>query len=171
VRDGNGGGCRLSRFLQPVGRRSLRNEAGVTDADLWQRTAEFFTSDHLDQVPYLRISCLLFAALARKAAAGQVRPPNRGTFADVKTVATVLPYCDAIFVDNEIAGLLAEEPLRSRIDFGTRVFSVNRRGQFIDYLEGLRDAAPDAHVALVRDVYGDGYLRPFTSVFREGQTS
>jgi hypothetical protein len=143
-------------------------EAGVAEAELWQKTAEFFSSPALDTVPHLRISCLLFAAMARKAAAGQVRPPNRGTLNDVKTVATVLPFCDAIFVDNEIAGLLNEEPVRSRTGFATRVFSSNRRDEFVAYLDELRAAVPDEHVHLVRDVYGDGWLEPFTGVFDDG---
>src|SRR6266542_667456 len=33
-------------------------DAGVEERDLWKRTAEFFMSDHLDNVSYLRISCL-----------------------------------------------------------------------------------------------------------------
>jgi hypothetical protein len=86
---------------------------------------------------------------------------------DVRTIATVLPYCDAVFIDNEIAGLLADEPLRTRIDFDTKVFSQNTRDAFIDYLDELLAAAPDGHVDLVRDVYGEGYLRPFTSVFEQ----
>jgi hypothetical protein len=50
-------------------------QAGVTDADLWQRTAEFFRSEHLDQVPYLRISCL-FAGLARKSRSAAAAKPR-----------------------------------------------------------------------------------------------
>lgn len=140
----------------------------VPEEELWQKTAEFFTSPQLDQVPYLRISCLLFAAMARKAAVGgQVRPPNRGTLNDVKTVATVLPYCDAVFVDNEIAGLLAEEPLRTRINYATLVFSPNRRDEFLAYLNTIREEASDEHTAFVREVYGEGYLRPFTGIFAQ----
>ena len=140
-------------------------EAGIAEVDLWQKMAEFFMSEKLDNVPYLRISCLLFTAMARKAATGQVRPPNRGALNDVKTVATVLPYCSAIFVDNEIAGLLAEEPVRSRIGFPTRVFSPNRRKEFLNYLDGLRAVVSDEHAELAREVYGESWLEPFTGVF------
>ncbi len=67
-------------------------EAGVAEEELWQQTVEFFLSDSFDSVPYMRISSLLFAALARKAAISrQMRPPNRGTISDVTTVAAVLP--------------------------------------------------------------------------------
>ncbi len=64
-----------------------------------------------------------------------------------------------------MAGLLGEEPLRTQIDYGTRVFSWNTRHQFLDYLDELRAAVSDEHMELVRDIYGAGYLRPFTEVF------
>lgn len=141
-------------------------EAGVAEEELWRKTGEFLCADSLDRVPYMQISCLLFAALARKAAiGGQVRPPNRGMISDVTTVAAVLPYCDAIWVDNEVAGLLNEEPLRTRIDYGTRVFSWNTRHELLNYLDELRAGVDDRHVELVREVYGEGCLRPFTALF------
>ena len=37
-------------------------EHGVADEEFRQKTAEFFTSPDIDQGPYLRISCMLFAA-------------------------------------------------------------------------------------------------------------
>jgi hypothetical protein len=143
-------------------------EAGVADEDLWQRTVDFFRSDDLDSVPYLRISSHLFAAMARKASiGGQVRAPGRGAVNDVTTVSSVLPYCDAIWVDNEVAGLLGEGPLNSRIDFGTKVFSLNTRQRFLDYLDELRAAISAEHISLVREVYGEGHLHPITEVLSE----
>jgi hypothetical protein len=144
--------------------RRLR-EHGVADEELWPKTAEFFTSPDIDQVPYLRISCMLFAAFARKQASGQRRPAGGGTLNDVTTIATVMPACDAIYVDNEVAAFLNEEPLRTQLDFGTRVFSQRTRHEFAAYLDEIRDAAPSEHVAAVREVYGDGYLAPFTELF------
>ncbi len=140
-------------------------EAGVDEDDVWPKTAELFQSEHLDQIPYLRISAMLFAAMARKAWAGQRRNPGGGAITDVTTVAAVLPVCDAIFVDREVAALLNEEPLRTRIDFGTKVFSSRTRDRFIEYLDDLREAASDEHVAAVHEVYGDSYLRPSSAIF------
>jgi hypothetical protein len=140
-------------------------EHGVGEQDLWEKTAEFFTSPDLGQVPYLRISCMLFAAFARKQASGQQRPAGGGTLNDVTTVATVLPACDAIYVDNEVAALLAEEPLRTEIDFGAQVFSHRTRQEFATYLDEIRAGVSEEHVAAVREVYGDGYLTPFTGLF------
>jgi hypothetical protein len=142
------------------------HEHGVGEEDLWQKTVDFFASPDLDQVPYLRISCMLFAAFARKhAIGGQRRPAGGGTLNDVTTVATLMPACDAIYVDNEIAAFFAEEPLRSRLDFGALVFSQRTRHEFAAYLDEIRAAASDEHVAAVREVYGDRYLHPFTGLF------
>jgi hypothetical protein len=140
-------------------------EHDIADEDLWEKTAEFFASPELDQVPYLRISCMLFAAFARKQASGQRRPAGGGTLNDVTTVATVMPACDAIYVDNEIATFLNEEPLRTRLGFGTRVFSQRTRHDFAAYLDEIREAATEEHVTAVREVYGDSYLTPFTGLF------
>ena len=140
-------------------------EDGVAEEELWPKTLEFFSSPDLEQVPYLRISCMLFAAFARKQASGQQRPASGGTVNDVITVATVLPACDAIYVANEVAALLDEEPLRSQLDFGTLVFSHRTRHEFAAYLDEIRASASDEHVAAVREVYGDGYLTPFSGLF------
>jgi hypothetical protein len=110
-----------------------------------------------DAVPSMRMSSLLFTAMARKAPiGGQMRPPNRGTISDVKTVAAVLPYCDAIWVDNEVAGLLGEEPLRTQIDDGTRVFSWNTRPQVslaVDVSNELHVPIHPALAPLIVDYY------------------
>jgi hypothetical protein len=141
-------------------------EHGVADDDLWHKTAEFFASPDIEQVPYLRISCMLFAAFARKQASGQRRPAGGGTLNDVTTIATVMPACDAMYVDNEVATLLAEEPLRTRLDFGARVFSQRTRHEFAEYLDEIRDAVSEERVAAVREVYGDSYLAVHWSVRR-----
>jgi hypothetical protein len=70
-----------------------------------------------------------------------------------------------VYVDNEVAGLLGEEPLRSQLDFGTSVFSQRTRNEFAAYLDGIRASASEEHVGAVREVYGDGYLEPFTGIF------
>ncbi len=105
------------------------------------------------------------AELADLQASGQRRPAGGGTLNDVTTIATVMPACDAIYVDNEVAAFLNEEPLRTQLDFGTHVFSQRTRHEFAAYLDEIRDAAPDEHVAAVREVYGDSYLTPFTGLF------
>lgn len=53
-------------------------------------------------------------------------------------IAGFLPYCGAMFLDNECAGLLREEPRRTKLaSFGTRVFSSKTGDEFLAYLAGL----------------------------------
>jgi hypothetical protein len=151
--------------------RERMRQYGVPEGQLWERLREFLQASTLDLVPYLRISTLLWAALARKGAAGQVRPPNKGMMNDVKTAATVLPYCDALFVDNEIAALLADEPLRTRIDYGTRLFSNNTRDDFLDYLHSLRAEISADYAEALANVYGENWLRPTDQFFRDDRTA
>lgn len=143
-------------------------ESGVADAEVWPKTIEFLTSDSLQHVPFLRLRCMLFAAVSRKAAAGQRRLPTRGFMTDVLMVSCLLPYCDAMFVDNEIAAYLAEQPLVGEVArFGTRIFSLNSMQAFFSYLDDIEAVAPQNHLELVRTVYGPDWARPFETVYRQ----
>jgi hypothetical protein len=155
-----------SASLLCEGIHHVMRERGVPEEQLWAKTRVFLRSESLTKVPYLNIASYLFAAMARQVAhGGRRRPPNRGWLNDVRTVATVMPYCDALFVDNEVAGFLREEPLRTRLDYGTRVFAPNRRNEFVAYLDELRVGAREEHLRLVEEVYGADWATPFTTVF------
>ncbi len=114
----------------------------------------FFTSPVLAKIPFNNISSMLYAALARKAAAGQKAPPSRGMRIDVTMVSTLLPYCDAMFIDNECRGYLNEEPLRSDLKYKAAVFSINRSDDFLKYLDDIEKAASKDHLDKVTEVYG-----------------
>jgi hypothetical protein len=146
----------------------LRDE-GVPGEELWTKTIEFLQPETLDRIPYVRTSSMLYAALARKAQAGQVRPPSRGMVNDVQVVSALLPYCDAMFLDNEMAGLLGEEPLRTSLDWGTHVFSWNTRDNFLEYLDAIRAGVSEEHVALVETVYGPDWDTPYTTLYERAQ--
>jgi hypothetical protein len=81
---------------------------------------------------------------------------------DIVAISSFLPYCDAMFLDNECAGLMREEPLKTKLGhFGTRIFSSRTGDEFLEYLNGLeRDAGSD-HVRLVAEVYGDDWSVPY----------
>jgi hypothetical protein len=143
-------------------------QKGLAPEEALRRTCEYLRSPTLRNVPTLRIHAMLWAAIARKAAAGQRRPPSRGTVNDVKVISTVLPYCDAVFLDNEMRGYLQEEPLRSNLRYGKRVFSQNSREEFLKYLDDLRQQAPGSHIALVNEVYGREWTKPFMEILDRG---
>lgn len=140
-------------------------EAGVAPEERFGWLRQFLASEAALSAPSNDISALLMAALARKAAAGQRKPPNRGAWNDIKTIAAYLPYVDAMFVDDQFAGLMREEPLKSRLAlYPTRVFSNRTREGFIEYLHGLETAASTEHRQLVEAVYGDSWLMPYRTI-------
>lgn len=136
---------------------SLRHamEKRVSEKESLAKSIEYLTSEAMLRVPFNRISSLLYAALARKARAGQKRPPSQGMTTDIRMISALLPYCDAMFIDNEAHALLNEQPLRTEIDYGTQLFSLNTKERFVDYLKEIEDSATPEHLELVRAVYGD----------------
>ena len=140
-------------------------DQGVPAEDLWPKTLEYFNVDVPGRAPFNKISAMLWASIARKAANGQRRPPSRGTVVDIDVLSTLLPYCDAMLVDNECRAFLREEPLKSELRYKTKVFSMNSLNEFLAYLRELRAGIPDVHLDLVHEVYGEGWERPFLGMY------
>jgi hypothetical protein len=107
--------------------------------------------------------------LSKKAASGQNRIPNQGTANDVEIVSTLLPYCDAMFVDNECSALLHDIPKSHKLPYPCRVFCKNTGADFIRYLTEIRDSATPAHLAILEEVYGPDPLKPPKSIYGVGK--
>ena len=140
-------------------------EGGVPTSDHVRRMLEYLSSESVQYVPFLRIRAMLYAAVARKAAAGQKHPPTTGLVTDVEMVSLLLPYCDAMLVDGEIAGYLKEEPLASSIGFPCKVFSPRTIPQFMTYLDKIETAATPEHLKKVEEVYGADWPQPFETLY------
>jgi hypothetical protein len=140
-------------------------QAGHPPQDALRIVLDFLFSSAAYDAPANDISALLMASLARKARSGQKDPPSPGMFNDITAIATYLPYCAAMYVDNECAGLLRDEPLRSKIQpFGTRIFSGKTTDEFFAYLAELeRDAGAD-HIQRVADIYGEDWTQSYRTV-------
>ena len=145
--------------------------AHIKEADLLAMTRKFFTSPSLKNVPVIKIAAMIYAAIARKAASGRKRPPNKGMANDISMISTLLPYCDAMFIDNECRGYLMEKPLCNEINYGTKVFSLNNKEEFMSYLDNMEKNASNEHMEAVHEVYGKDWPRPFTSLYKKGQNS
>ena len=140
----------------------VAGEAGHVGQEALHLVLDFLFSSAAFDAPANDISAMMMAALARKAASGQQRPPSPGMWSDITAIASFLPYCDALFVDNECAGLLGEEPLRTKVrTFGTKLFSARTGEAFLEYLAELERLAGDEHVRLVARIYGDDWSTPF----------
>lgn len=148
----------------------VATDAGLDMDGAHSAVGKFLFSELAYDAPANDISALLFAAVARKAASGQQRPPSPGMWNDIVAISSFLPYCDAMFLDNECAAFLAEEPLKTRLaHLGTRIFSSNTGEAFLEYLSILEADAGHEQLAVVESVYGDGWSEPYRELFRSAR--
>jgi hypothetical protein len=140
----------VTRFPRKGGMRSPEEQAKLSEG--------FFLRNRIADAPFVKLQALMFAAIAMRAAQGQKEPPNEGTATDIDTVAHLLPYCDAMFMDNGCRSLLLDVPTALRPTETAKVFSLKVKSQFLDYLRSIRDGISDEHVQAIREVYGDRYL-------------
>lgn len=119
---------------------------------------KFFASDNFRAISGARISALFWATIARQIHAGckPDRFPKAGMYNGISAVAMYSPFCDAMFVDKEIAHLTKQGELREELRDRTRFFSLRQseKTQFLDYLDGIERSASAEHLRLVEEVYG-----------------
>lgn len=143
----------------------VAERAGLPALDAAKAVAEFLWSKDAFDAPLNDINALLMAALARRAAAGQ-KPPTPGMWNDITTISAYLPYCDAMYLDDQCVELLREGPLNERITYPTRLFSNKTRDDFLEYLTALEHDAGPAHLAKVVEVYGESWLTPYRTILQ-----
>ena len=134
-----------------------------------EKLNEFLNSPAIDDAPFSIISAAMYASLATKAAAGQKEPPNQGTATDIDIVSTLLPFCDAMFMDNKCRALLQDIPREFALPYPCKVFSPNKGAEFIRYLTEIRDSATKDHLALIEECYGPDPLKPQTNIYGVGK--
>jgi hypothetical protein len=115
----------------------------------------FGEANRIAEAPFVKFQAMMFAAIAMLAAGGKKEPPNEGMTTDIETVAHLLPYCDAMFMDNECRSLLLNVPLALRPPEASRVYSLNNSAEFLEYLRSLRADLTPEHIQALRDVYGE----------------
>ncbi|MFA6428195.1 MAG: SEC-C metal-binding domain-containing protein [Candidatus Buchananbacteria bacterium] len=149
--------------------RTLRGR-GIDGEDAIKKAIEYLSSKYVTEIPSVRISSLLYAGIARKASSGQKEPPNKGTFTDVNAIANLLPYCDAIFIDNGMAALLQEEPIKTDMSrYPVKVFSPNTKSEFFQYLDSIEQAADPSHLEITRDAYGEDWAKPHLTILDKNE--
>jgi len=148
-------------------RSIFQQEVGMEQGDA--KLAEFFKSGAINEVPFNVIAAAMYASLAAKAAAGQKEIPNQGTFTDINIVSTLLPYCDAMFVDNKCRALLQDIPRDYTLPYGCKVFSPNTSADFIRYLTEIRDSVTRDHLRLIEEIYGPDPMKPQTGIYGVGR--
>ncbi len=146
----------ISSMLEEMRGREMTIEVQM------QKLSEYFAAESILEIPFIRISSILYASIARKSAAGQIRPPSRGAFTDINAIASILPYVDAMFVDDENAAYLNERPASEMLGYQTKIFSNNTREEFLAYLEKIERDADPKQLELVREIYGE--CEPYLSI-------
>jgi hypothetical protein len=143
-------------------------QAGFDQSRIEDLVVEYLKSAPFEDVPFIRVSAMLFATVARKFAHGGRRKPiNEGLATDIDIISVLLPYCDAAFIDNECETYLHEKPLCDLWEYKTKFFSLNKRNDFLEYLVGIRKAASKEHLAKVEEVYGLNAQEPFTTLYTD----
>jgi hypothetical protein len=145
--------------------KGLLEESGVPKEEQSALIEQFYVSDELKQAPFLQISCAMFATMAVEASLQQAPTPDKGMWTDISTVSTVLPYCDAIFIDNRCHRLLASATDSAGLKFETRVFSTASRNDLVEWLDDLENSIDSDHRALVASVYGEAGIKPYSTMF------
>lgn len=140
-------------------------EKGFSDNEVFKKSIEFFNSEKVKEIPYLRLSAILFAGLAKEASLGRKKPPTKGMFNDVEVLAAYSPYCDALFVDNECKRLLSSRDAKSKLDVSSKIFSQDNKEDFLTFLDEIEKTATKKHIELVKQVYGEGWESPFVTMF------
>lgn len=129
---------------------------GLDRNEALDRICQFLESDDVLEVPSVKLTSYLYASLNRKAAEGQRSVPSEGVFTDVEAIGNLLPYCDAMILDREMAGLLRDEPLRSAVTaYGTRILSMSNRQDILSYLDEIIASVPTEQREVVVDYMGE----------------
>ena len=85
-------------------------------------------------------------------------------FNDIDAAAAYSPFCDAMFVDKEIAHFASQRELKKELSGKAHLFSLREKVAFLEYLKSIESSAPAAHLAFVAEVYGPGWAKPYTEL-------
>jgi hypothetical protein len=144
-------------------------EQGVRKEEGNARLVEFFKSGAINEAPFNLIAAAMYASLAAKAASGQKEIPNQGTVTDINIVSTLLPYCDAMFVDNKCRALIRDIPKDYALPYACKVFSPKTGADFIQYLTEIKDSVTPDHLKLIEEVYGPDPMKPQSGIYGVGK--
>lgn len=147
----------------------ILSDQGLSDEEVLKKVMQYFRSDKILDVPYIKISAALFASIAKKAANGQKKPPTMGDVNDIKAIASLAPYCDVMFIDNKMRSLLHEningQPLKEFLGLQTEFFSQNTINMSLDYLQKIERSASKKHLKKVKEVYGENWGEAFVEMY------
>lgn len=139
---------------------------GIEVPEVNKKITEFLNSREFRMLPFNKISSLLYAGVARQAANGRRKLPTQGFSKDVEIISGLLPYCDAMFIDNECRNFLNEQPICNEINYSTKVFSLSNKDELLEYLESIGNSASKEHLQMIKEVYGEDWGKPYWEILK-----
>lgn len=127
----------------------------------------YLQSDRLHGVQFNEIKSLLWAAIEFQIITkGRRSPPNAGMVSDIEMVSALLPYVDAIFVDNDMRNILEFREVKKVLQkYKAKVFSPSNKNDFFGYLDEIEVSTPNSIKEKVIEVYGKNFLKPYLEIF------
>ena len=147
--------------------KRLKRKGISEEKEVYKKLVEFLYTETFENAAHIEIASMLYAAMARRANKGKKEPPGRGFLNDIEVISTLLPYCDAMFIDNECRSLLLEKPLCDDISYSTKVFSLSNKEEFLEYLDQIKHSASEEHMKAVEEVYGSNWAKPYWGIFKQ----
>lgn len=137
------------------------------DDEKLKKVIAYLQSDKTHILPFNETYSALWAAIAYQAGTGgRATAPNIGMVNDIEMVSTLLPYCDAMFVDRDMHSLLNFGGVKRIIEkYDTKIFSLANKEEFFNYLTEIKDKASKKHIRTIKDVYGEDWPTPFLEMF------
>jgi len=113
-----------------------------------KRLESFLYSDNFKQVPYVDISCRLFAVLRKRVREGQFANREKakrnlsGLFYDIDAISIYGPYSDAIFIDRSMHQWLVQEEACIIENYSFKIYSAETWSDFHSYLDEIESNCP-----------------------------
>ncbi|MDD3896746.1 MAG: hypothetical protein PHU04_02795 [Candidatus Peribacteraceae bacterium] len=131
----------------------------ITNPLILRQVIDFLASEELQQnVPAIHIEPRLWAAVSKHAIAEKSarKTMKKGDPTDIAAIATYLPYCDAMIIDNAWKSELTSNPAKSEFQkYNTEIFSFNQMPKLMSYLEQIENSASSDHLRRIKEIYGE----------------
>lgn len=94
--------------------------------------------------------------IAHRISSGNMKKENiKSSFSiDVMAMSTLLPFCDAMFLEKQMAGFFRDNPLKNVLSKMPRIFSLAGKNDFWNIFNSIEASTVKDHLQLVTQVYG-----------------
>lgn len=144
-------------------------EKGIAGQELDKKMREYFESEAIEYLPFNRIKAMLYASVAEEIRSNKKAKTklDKALMNDINMIATYLPYCDAIFIDNKMHHYLRQNSLSDELkNYRCRIFSSKaNKDDLLFFLNEIEESVSEAHKARVFEKYGKGCLEPNYKLF------